>query len=249
MVRGLVPEAVTGDIPMLRTTATRALGPLAAGVLLSIVLPTHAARADGGLGYFKNYFVTGDYLAVGVGLQHTGVNGFANGTLTVAPGQIPAGAEVVAAYLYWQTISSSGTPDPSVLQGAKFKGNDLSKLAVQLTQAGTAPCWSSGGATGGANGSKATWSFRADVLPFFPRVRPASPNQPVQVQVVGNHSITLPDMGLSNQLPSTLGAGLVFVYRVTGYDPATSYQTPRMPLRAVVLFDGGFTMNNSSRQM
>jgi hypothetical protein len=233
---------------MLRMTARRALGPLA-GVLLCVVLPSHAAGADGGLGYFKNYFVTGDYLAVGVGLQHTGVNGFANGTLTVAPGQIPAGAEVVAAYLYWQTISSSGTPDPSVLQGAKFKGNDISKVAVQLTQAGTAPCWSSGGATGASNGSKATWSFRADVLPFFTRVRPASPNQPVQVKVEGSHTITLPDMGGSNQLPSTLGAGLVIIYRVTGYDPATSYQTPKMPLRAVVLFDGGFTMNNSSRQM
>ena len=233
---------------MLRTTASRALGPLAAGVLLSVVLPSHAARADG-LGYFKNYFVTGDYLAVGVGLQHTGVNGFANGTLTVAPGQIPAGAEVVAAYLYWQTISSSGTPDPSALQGAKFKGNDISKIAVLLTKAGTAPCWSSGGATGGSNGSKATWSFRADVLAFFPRVRPASPNQPVQVQVEGSHTVTLPDMGGSNQLPSTLGAGLVLVYRVTGYDPTTNYQTPKMPLRAVLLFDGGFTMNNSSRQM
>ena len=29
------------------------------------------ARAQNALGYFKNYFVTGDYLAVGVGLQHT----------------------------------------------------------------------------------------------------------------------------------------------------------------------------------
>jgi hypothetical protein len=233
---------------MLRTTAGRALGPLA-GVLLCTLFPIHAARADGGLGYFKNYFVTGDYLAVGVGMQHTGVNGFANGTLTVAPGQIPAGAEVVAAYLYWQTISSSGAPDPSVLQGAKFKGNDISKTAVLLTKAGTAPCWSSGGATGGSNGSKATWSYRADVLPFFPRVRPASPNLPVQVQIEGSHTVTLPDMGGSNQLPSTLGAGLVIVYRVTGYNRATNYQTPLMPLRAILLFDGGFTMNNSSRQM
>ena len=234
---------------MLRTTASRALGALAAGAVLSLVLPSPAARAADGLGYFKNFFVTGDYLAVGVGLQHTGVNGFATGTLTVAPGQIPAGAEVVAAYLYWQTISSSGTPDPSVLQGAKFKGNDISKIAVLLTKAGTAPCWSSGGATGGSNGSKATWSYRADVLPFFPRVRPTSPNQPVQVQVEGSHTVTLPDMGGSNQLPSTLGAGLVVVYRLTGYDPATSYQTPRMPLRAIVLFDGGFTLNNQNRQM
>src|SRR5215813_10287899 len=154
MVRGLAPEDRHRRHPMLRTTATRPLGSLAAGVLLAIALPCHPARAQNALNYFKNYFVTGDYLAVGVGLQHTGVNGFATGMLTVDPAQIPPDAEVVAAYLYWQTISSSGTPDPSVLQGAKFKGNDISKLAVLLNSAGTAPCWSSGGATGGG-GSKA----------------------------------------------------------------------------------------------
>jgi len=83
---------------MLRTTASRALGPLAAGVLVATLAP-HPAHAQGALNYFKNYFVTGDYLAVGVGLQHTGVNGLATGTLTVDPSQIPADAEVVAAYL------------------------------------------------------------------------------------------------------------------------------------------------------
>jgi len=232
---------------MLRTTAARP-GPLAAGVLLVAALVAAPARAADALNYFKNYFVTGDYVAVGVGLQHTGVNGFATGTLTVDPAQIPPGAEVVAAYLYWQTISSSGAPDPSALQGAKFKGNDIGKIAVLLSTSGTAPCWSSGGATGGG-GSKATWSFRADVQRFFPRVRPANPNEPVQVEVTGSHTVTLPDMGGSNQLPSTLGAGLILVYRVTGYDPATNYQRPRMPLRSVVLYDGGFTMNNLTRQM
>jgi hypothetical protein len=232
---------------MLRTTATRLPGSLAAGVLVA-ALAAHPVRAQNALNYFKNYFVTGDYVAVAVGLQHTGVNGFATGTLTVDPSQIPPDAEVVAAHLYWQTISASGTPDPSVLQGAKFKGNDISKIAVLLNTAGSAPCWSAGGATG-EGGSKSTWSFRADVQRFFPRVRPVNPNAPVQVKVAGSHTVTLPDMGGSNQLPSTLGAGLLIVYRVTGYDPATGYQVARRPLRSVVLYDGGFTMNNQARQM
>ena len=73
---------------MLRTTAARH-GPLAAGVLLVAALVAAPARAADALNYFKNYFVTGDYVAVGVGLQHTGVNGFATGTLTVDPAQIP----------------------------------------------------------------------------------------------------------------------------------------------------------------
>src|SRR5215472_7416388 len=193
----------------------------------TVLLVPPMASAQQNLQYFKNYFVTGDYVVASVGLQHTGVNGLATGTIAIDPAQLPAGAEVVAAYLYWQTISSSGAPDPSALAGAKFKKNDISASAVLLSPAGSAPCWSSGGATGSSNGSKATWSYRADVLPFFPRIRPADPSQPVQVQVTGSHEVTLPDMGTSNQLPSTLGAALVLVYRVSGYDPATNYQAPR----------------------
>ena len=228
---------------MLTRTASRSLGLLVAGVLLA-ALPSHATASIGGLGYFKNYFVTGDYVSAAVGLQRTGVNGFASGNITIAG--IPDGAEVVAAYLYWQVISTSGAPAASAIQGAKFKGNDISQLAVLLDQAGTAACWSNGGGTGQNNGSRATWSYRADVLRFFPRIRPATADSAVQVQVNGSHKVTLPDMGNSNQLPSTLGAGLVIVYRVSGYDPRTGYTTARMPLRSIVLFDGGITVDNHS---
>ena len=227
---------------MLTRTASRPLGPLVAGVLLAVAVPSRSARADGGLGYFKNYFVTGDYVTAAVGLQRTGVNGFATGNINIAG--IPDGAEVVAAYLYWQTISSSGAPDPSAIRGAKFKGNDISKIAILLDKAGTAACWSNGGGTGQNNGSRATWSYRADVLRFFPRLRPNTAGGAVTVVVNGSHSVTLADMGPSNQLPSTLGAALVIVYRISGYDPKTNYTTARMPLRSIVLFDGGITVDN-----
>ncbi|MGZ6162759.1 MAG: hypothetical protein ACXWLS_05485, partial [Myxococcaceae bacterium] len=236
---------------MVMTTQStgRHTGRLAAALLLAAALVATPARAQEALGYFKNYFVTGDYVAAGVGLQRKGVNGFATGNIAIDPSQIPAGAEIVAAYLYWQTISSSDAPDASALRGAKFKGNDISQIAVLLNRAGTAPCWGEGGATGEARGSRATWSYRADVLRFFPRVRPSAPNLPVQVQVAGSHQVTLPDMGRSNRLPSTLGAGLVVVYRVTGYDPATGYQAPRQPLRAIVLYDGGSTLDRRTSQL
>jgi hypothetical protein len=229
--------------------AAYATGPWLAVCAIAAGIAAPTVQAQQGLHYFKNFFVTGNYVAAGVGLQHTGVNGFATGTITIDPAQVPADAEIVAAYLYWQTISSSGAPEASVLAGAKFKKNDISGSAVLISPAGTAPCWSSGGATGSSNGSKATWSYRADVLRFFPRVRPTDPRQPVQVMVTGSHEVTLPDMGTSGQLPSTLGAGLVIVYRTRGYDPATNYQTPREPLRAVVIYDGGFTINNQTRQL
>jgi hypothetical protein len=228
---------------MLTKFARRALRPVAAVVVLAFALPSHANHSGGasGLSYFKNYFVTGDYVAAGVGMQHTGVYGFANGTISIPT--LPDGAEVVAAYLYWQTISSSGAPDPSALRGAKFKGNDISQIAVLLDKDGSAAC------DDDYHGSRATWSFRADVLRFFPRIRPASTDQAVQVLVSGSHTVTLPDMGKSSRTPSTLGAGLVIVYRVTGYDPATGYQTARQPLRSIVLFDGGITMDSRTSQV
>src|SRR5262249_617396 len=151
---------------------------------------------------FKNYFVTGDYVSAGVALANTGVGGFATGTITIDPASIPADAETVAAYLYWLTVSSSGTPAPGAINGARFDGNDIGNIAVLLKPAGDSPCWSGGGGTGSSNGSKKIWSYRADVLRFFPRRRPADRTQPVTVEVGGAHSVQLPDAGGSNKLPS-----------------------------------------------
>src|SRR5215472_3603662 len=66
----------------------------------------------------NNYFVTGDYVVGGVGLRGQGVNGFATGTISipdavqsqatgVASSRVPDGADIVAAFLYWQTVESS----------------------------------------------------------------------------------------------------------------------------------------------
>jgi hypothetical protein len=228
----------------------------AAGALLALLMSVAPGASAQQLEPFKNYLVTGDYVAAGVALRGTGVNGLATGYINIGDDQVPAGAEVVAAYLYWQVITNSGTPpnpDPALI-GARFRGHDLrgpapafEPIAVRLG-AGTSPCWSDGGATGSPSGSKITASYRADVLRFFPRQRPTTPNEPVTVEVTGSHQVILPDQGNSNQLPSTLGAGLVIVYRVPGYK-APDYREPNHPLRYVVLYDGGFTLNNASREL
>ncbi len=84
------------------------------------------------------------------------------------------------------------------------------------------------------------------MLRFFPRRRPENRLQPVTVEVGGAHEVRLPDAGGSNELPSALGAGLLVVYRVTGYSAASGYQTPRLPLRAIVINDGGDVMDNAT---
>ena len=91
------------------------------------------------------------------------------------------------------------------------------------TTPATSPCSStprSAACDSGYHGSRATWSFRADVLRFFPD--PAG--QPQSGGAGPGHRRSLgqaPGHGPERHTPSTLGAGLVVVYRVTGYDSTT----------------------------
>jgi hypothetical protein len=226
-------------------------GRLTLAVLVLGAPTTHAEQA---LSYFKNYFLTGDYVAAGVGLRGKGVNGLASGTITIDPSQIPAGAEIVAAYLYWETLGPNRGPVAATLAGAQFQNNDISSIAV-LANAGGSPACSTGDGEDSDDddeGASSVYVYRADVLPYFERITPADPTQPVQVLVAGAHQVTLPDAGASHRLPSTLGAGLVVVYRVAGYDPTAlplAYSTPKLPLKSIVIYDGGFTLNKGARQL
>src|SRR5438552_10752755 len=91
-----------------------------AALLLFFVLTFAFARpASAQLALSNNYFVTGDYVVGGVGLRGLGVNGIATGTINI-PDQnsvpatgVPAGADIVAAYLYWETVESSNTGAPT----------------------------------------------------------------------------------------------------------------------------------------
>jgi len=92
-------------------------------------LATLAIAADA-LQPFQNYIIPGGYAVAGVGLRGTGVldtatqsfilqNASASLSLTTyadhfAAGQVkvtvPAQADVIAAYLYWETIEKTSTP-------------------------------------------------------------------------------------------------------------------------------------------
>ncbi|HEY0747808.1 MAG TPA: hypothetical protein VGD63_14000 [Steroidobacteraceae bacterium] len=226
--------------------------------LAFVVLGAPSAQAHQALSFFKNYFVTGDYVAAGVGLRGKGVNGIATGTITIDPSQIPAGAEIVAAYLYWETLAANGGPVASTLAGAKFQKNDISGGAVLVNQGGSPGCATregddheeddgDGSSSGGASSS--VYVYRTDVLPYLERITPSDPTRPVQVVAAGPHEVSLPDAGRAGRLPSTLGAGLVIVYRVAGYDPNSlplAYSAPKMPLKSIVIYDGGFTLSKGA---
>src|SRR6202040_1965210 len=87
---------------------------------------------------------------------------------------------------------------------------------------------------------------------YLERITPSDPTKPVQVVAAGPHEVTLPDAGHGHRLPSTLGAGLVVVYRVAGYDPMSlplAYSAPKAPLKSIVIYDGGFTLNKGAPQL
>src|SRR5688572_7827002 len=124
-----------------------------AALLIAVALTVLAGQtgqgqsppSPGPLKFFKNFFVTGDYLAAGVGLEGLGnsATGLAGEWIDLGtpgdplnPPLLPAadsGAEVLAAFLYWQVISSDG-PDAGALT-ATFNSKPLSSpdLTPQLT--------------------------------------------------------------------------------------------------------------------
>ena len=213
----------------------------AAIVLHQSAAPRAVVVTPEALTFFKNYFVTGDYVVGGVGLRGRGVSGLALGSIQVSGVPEVDGhptADILAAFLYWQVVSTDTLGPDSGSVGVTFRGSPLSSVdgpfGKALSTVGTAPCWASGGSAGSSGGSKRTYTYRADVLRYFD-LDPLS-GKPV---VNGAHQVQVPDSGSNgNGVPLALGASLVVVYR----DPAK-------PFSAIVLYDGGFTLDNSTRTM
>ena len=212
---------------------------IAVGFVCAVVLqhvslrPMAQQTGTDGLSFFKNYFITGDYVTAGVGLRGQGVNGTATGQIPISG--VPADADVVAAWLYWQVVTKETIgPDAGAL-GVSFNGLPLSTpdgpIGRVLDQTGTSPCWSSGGGTGASGGVHKTYTYSADVLRFF------SYDQATGKPIVNaNHIVAIPDGG--NGIPIALGASLVVVYRDSS-----------KPLRGIVIYDDGFTVDNANRTM
>lgn len=202
-------------------------------VLLHAGTVRTSAQADA-LSFFKNYFITGDYVVGGVGLNGKGIGGVATDSIEIAG--VPANTDIVAAFLYWQAVTNQNTPDAGSL-GATFKGNPLSSVDGPFGKelgTGTPTCSSSGGGTGSARGSKRTFTYRAEVLRFFDVDDVVGSENYGKLIVNGPHQVQVPDGGGVE----ALGASLVVVYR-----------DPTKELSAIVMYDGSYTMDQSTEGM
>ncbi len=174
---------------------------------------------------FNNFFVTGDHRLYSIQTKSTGdpMTDFVMTNITVD--DIPSSASPVAAYLLWATVAASGNQTAG-LTGAQFRNSDLAPVTTVVT--GTSPCWSNGGGTGGGSG-RTEYLYRADVIKLFPVVDG-------KYAINGTHSLKLVDVGGGgNQVPFTLGATLLVVFRDV-----------KEPYRAIVVYDGSFVMNQGS---
>jgi hypothetical protein len=204
-------------------------------ILLLITLSTsqQVLRASDALSFFNNWFVTGDYAVAGVGLRGTGVGGWATGAINMAG--VPSNAEPIAAFLYWSTVETSLPPSARV---GYFDGHEIKAAVLGNPQNPNPPCWSSGGVSAPAGTTGLT--YRADVLRYLP----VDANNVRQVN--GTHTVKLPDSGGggNGKVLYTNGASLVVIYRiVVPGNPVAA------PLRAVVIYDGAFTIDKQSAGM
>jgi len=213
-------------------------------LFVGVALVQQTGRAQSGavvidaLPYSLSYTVTGNYATSSVDfLPKSNNTGFQTEVLPMRDSTradarlVPAGANVIAAWLYWETIWG----DPSQVIGARFRGK-----AITLTRGVDTPLVG-GLAKCGSKGDTLT-AMRADVLPLLaleldengnPTGRRLVNDVDLQAAGEGLNTVTLPERGTGNQTPQSAGATLVVVYQ----DP-----NPAALLRRVVVFDGSHVL-------
>ena len=232
-----------------RSTSRATIARLRKGVItalvaagLAVLVPDMRGQAQttNPLPYSGGILVTGNYVVGGVDLTENAnpidANGFSTGTIAMSG--VPADADILAAYLFWEAITVAS--NPSQAAGVKFRGVDVDiddPLVVKRTSqdltGSTASCWSSGTPL-------AMHEFRANVLPLLP-LRVDKNGEATGKRIVNNadlvangfplHTVKLP-VRSGNNLPESAGATLVVVYRDPNPDRAQN------PLRKVVMYDG-----------
>src|SRR6266851_3512717 len=231
--------------------AAIALGLLLAFGFAQTAAAQSATAADPPLTFGNNFFVTGDYAIGGVSLigqSNKIYQGYAVGTISIGNDQnpgvkgannsVPAGAEIVAALVYWQTIEQIGG---ATGQNGFFRPVFSGGPATGYTMPGTplknpnGPVyWNGTGCSAGSTTPKQLVTYVANVSPYL--------RQDAKGNVLAgnsatpqNYEVRLPSQ--SNGAPLTMGATLVIIYRV---------MSPNFPLNSIVILDGSYSPSTSA---
>ena len=106
----------------------------------------HAAAPLQGdvLGLVTSVLVTGNYVVGGIDLPpQQAVGGRVSGTIQISG--VPRNADVLAAYLYWETIAVKDATVPplnAIFRGQDVQANTIHQKFKQTLDPSTSPCWS-----------------------------------------------------------------------------------------------------------
>ena len=220
---------------------------LVLGLVVLFAQTVGHAQVPDALPFSRNYLITGNYVVGGVDLAPaSGGGGFLTGTINMSG--VPANADILGAFLYWEQI----TTDLSQANGARFRGSLIPtqtiKASSQMVTPATAQCFSSGGGSGAVY---TMTMFTADVLHLLPIQLDAN-GKPAGRRLVNDadlakygfplSTVTLPAAGTGNQVPQAAGASLFVIYR-----------DPTKPLTSISVYEGiyvqtlGATMKQTIR--
>ena len=210
-------------------------GFLGNAVLLGMLLAEPVMGSD--LELFQTYFGTLDYSVTGTGgIRGTGkLDPITKEYLTekTIKVTVPGKADIVAAFLYWQTVEKTNKPSSARawLSYPAAVNARVKILGKPLGNDHAAPCWSNGGSTGSSNGAPTLRTYRADVMRYL--------KDPGTSTIATDITVRIRDSGSNgNTVPLTEGASLVLVYR-----------HPSLKFKSIVLFDGAETMDNKNDSM
>ena len=191
-----------------------------------------AQQGGDALPYAKSYTVTGNYVVGGVDLQPATMStGFLTGTIPMSG--VPANADILAAFLYWETISTN----PAQVDGVKFRGQPVTvvKTREEGLTSELSQCFTSGA------GPKATHTlnmYRADVLRLLPE------QLDVDDKTTGRRLVNDVDL-LNARFPTPHRAAAGGGQWESG--PAKrgrvvvcGLSRPRQPLTKIVVYDGAY---------
>src|SRR5687767_10148533 len=116
----------------------RAAALLTLAAVVAIAQPAGQAQGGDALRFSKSYTITGNYTIGTVDLPASGINDSVTGTIPMSG--VPANADILAAFLYWETISTDTAP---FYDNAKFRGSPITvvKKTSQELSGALEGCW------------------------------------------------------------------------------------------------------------
>src|SRR2546422_1626156 len=103
-------------------------------LLLAIIFAQIGSQAQQGtdaLPYTTGYLITGDYVVGSIDLLAANAVGGNLSAGTISMSGVPQNADILAAFLYWETIQPTATSPQQIADSVKFRGTPIKGVRVK----------------------------------------------------------------------------------------------------------------------